>query len=100
MATAGNSALFSKRKNCLVMLAATSLVCFGCQKEGEIRRYQVARVEAAPRPVAKPTVRLLAAMVPHDKYVWFFKLRGSALVVAEFKGKFDKFVRSVQFTDH
>jgi hypothetical protein len=38
-------------------------------------------------------------MVSHDRYVWFFKLRAPALLVAEHKKSFDQFIRSVRFTD-
>lgn len=45
----------------------------------------------------KPQMRMLAAIVPTDAKVWFFKLAGPADVVATQKDNFDAFIRSIRF---
>lgn len=96
--------MFSKLvKRCpptpMVLAALCSLmaVCLaGCQGD-EIQRYQVPKPETYPEPEAK--VRLLAAIFPAKDQTWFFKFMGPSAAVKEHQAAFDRFVRSVRFTD-
>jgi hypothetical protein len=60
----------------------------GCEGDA-IRTYRVPR----PEPV-----RLLAAIVPQGKDMWFFKLVGPASAVGQENEAFTQFVRSLRFT--
>lgn len=62
----------------------------GCQKDVEIRQYEI--------PLAEGRTRLLAAIFAQEDKTWFFKLVGPEPKVLEQKANFDKFVRSVRFT--
>jgi hypothetical protein len=62
----------------------------GCQND-EIRSYRVPKAEAT---------RLLAAIIPHGDQTWFLKLAGPASQIDGQKDAVDRFLRSVQFTDH
>ncbi len=44
-----------------------------------------------------PLMRMLAAILPHEGRVWFFKLVGPADVVGPQKANFDAFMKSIQF---
>jgi hypothetical protein len=68
----------------------------GCHSQDEIRRYQVPRVEGTK---AKAPPRMLAAMLPHQEQMWFFKMVGPEQIVAEQKEKFEGFIGSIRFTD-
>src|SRR5262249_26970433 len=48
-------------------------------------------------PPAEPRVRLLGAIVPHERETWFFKLVGKIDAVEPFRTPFEDFVRSVRF---
>jgi hypothetical protein len=45
---------------------------------------------------ASPRQRMLAAIVPTDERVWFFKMVGPSEIVAAQKQNFDQFVRSIK----
>jgi hypothetical protein len=59
--------------------------------EEEIRHYRVPKVDTSRR--------LLAAIFPQGDRTWFFKLVGPPQDVEEHKEEFDRFVRSVRFTN-
>jgi len=66
----------------------------------------VKRIEVAGKAVdlidlsgpenANPRLGLLAAIVPHEGRVWFFKLAGPMQVVAEQRQKFEALIRSIR----
>jgi hypothetical protein len=67
------------------------LLLSGC-KEVKIEHYQVPKE-------GKPAQRLLGAIIPHGKKVWFFKLLGVQTAVDRHEKEFEPFIRSVRFTD-
>jgi hypothetical protein len=80
----------------LVLAFVLAAVTFaGCQNQDEIRRYQVPRAAA---PNEKTPARLLAAMLPHQEQMWFFKMIGPEEAVGLHKAEFERFVSSVRFT--
>jgi hypothetical protein len=81
----------ARRLTPLALLLLGMLLLAGCDND-QVRQYRVPR-EAPPEPV-----RLLAAIVPHGKEMWFFKLLGPAGAVGEHRESFVEFVRSVRFT--
>jgi len=66
----------------------------GCQEE-PIETHRVQLLEPPPPPEAK--VRLLGAMIPHEKDTWFFKLVGKLEAIEPLQQPFEEFVRSVSF---
>jgi hypothetical protein len=94
----------SPRAGLLLTCGAAVALLTGCQQD-EIQRYQVARVEAprpampAAAPAVKGEVRMLAAILPRGDRTWFVKLVGAPVAVAPHAEAFDKFVRSLRFTD-
>ncbi len=72
-----------------------------CQPREDIKSYTTERT-APPRPpfvaseVANQLDHTLAAMLPVDKSVWFFKLAGPAEAVTRQRDEFTKFVASVK----
>jgi hypothetical protein len=52
-----------------------------------------------PSAPDKSAQRILAALVPHDGKVWFFKLQGPSHKIESQKQNFDAFLRSVRFTN-
>jgi hypothetical protein len=77
-----------------LLLAAAGLALLsllGCQQDA-IETHRV----AIPEPPT-PKVRLLGAMMPHDKDMWFFKVVGKLDVIEPLKAPFEDFVRSVRF---
>ena len=84
------------------LLAAALLLVglVGCEED------QVTKYESPPDPSLpswarddKPRARMLAAIVPHDKLVWYFKLFGPDKVLTAEAQNFEQFVRSIQFKD-
>jgi hypothetical protein len=76
----------------LIACAVVALLpLLGCQEDGI-----VARRVPIPEP-PEPKVRLLGAMIPHDKDIWFFKMVGKLDAIEPLKGPFEDFVRSVRF---
>lgn len=77
------------------------LSCLACQPREDIKSYTAERT-APPRPpfvaseVANQLDHTLAAMLPVDESVWFFKLAGPAEAVSRQRDEFTKFVRSVK----
>lgn len=82
-----------------MVICLTALLCLGCQ-DTEIKHYKVPRVDesALTNSEVKPSVRLLAAILPSGDKMWFFKLVGPTEVMEDHKEDFDKFIRSVRFT--
>jgi hypothetical protein len=79
----------------LPLILAVGLLVFvaGCQEEPEIRRYQVPRADTKKEPW-----RLLGAIIPREKQVWFFRLEGSPELITQQKKDFDQFVKTIRFT--
>jgi hypothetical protein len=76
----------------LLLLALNGLAAglvAGC-KEDQIEHYRVAKPEAT---------RLLGAIVPHEKQVWFLKMAGPAFEVEKHRDQFDQFLASIRFVD-
>lgn len=82
----------------LVLLCALALGLVGCQEEPHVRRYQVPKVEP-PKPADVAGVRLLAAILPERDGTWFIKLVGPARQIDELAEPFERFVRSIRFTE-
>jgi hypothetical protein len=81
------------RRSVVVLLFALPLALLaGCQKDEEIKSYEV------PQP-ERETIRLLAAIVPHGEQTWFVRLSGPEAEVAGQKTAFDDFVKSIRFDD-
>ena len=90
----------------------------GCQKQEEITRYTVKKLPpatekesssgSATKEDASPPVadqgppdrdRMLAAIVPHGKMAWFFKMTGPREPIAEKMGEFLALLGSLKFGD-
>lgn len=91
------------------MLAMVWLV--GCQKQDDVTSYTVKKLPPAIRKAVAPGPesavdqgppdrdRMLAAIVPHGKVGWFFKVTGPREAVAAKMEEFLKLVQSVKFAD-
>ncbi len=80
------------RNYLLIACAGAALLSLlGCQRDA----IETHRVEIPEPP--EPKVRLLGAMIPHDKDIWFFKLVGKLDAVEPLNTPFEDFVRSVRF---
>src|SRR5690349_18651267 len=77
------------RTRCYLLIAVAGLALLGCQQEG-IETHRVLRPPPPPPPEEK--VRLLGAMIPHEKNTWFFKLVGPVEAVEKQKAAFDSFI--------
>jgi hypothetical protein len=79
-----------------VVILGAGLLAFaaGCQEEAQIREYKVPRTETKKEPW-----HLLGAMIPREKQVWFFKLDGPPEQMAGLRDAFDRFVKSIRFTN-
>lgn len=84
--------MLSKRFGWILFFGLAAGFLAGCQ-DNEIQHYQVAK----PEP-EKPTLRLLAAIFPHQERTWFFKVIGPIAEVEAHKEAFDRFIRLVRFT--
>jgi hypothetical protein len=82
----------------LIAVCGLAALALGCTS-AEIERYEAPREERAPLFPDNPKVRLLGAIAVHGDSTWFFKLVGPVEDVAPQKTAFDKFIRSVRFTD-
>lgn len=88
-----------------VLVLAFLLV--GCQQRDQIKKYTVKKLPTAERKVkaaepaeqGPPTDRMLAALVPHGKVAWFFKVTGPKDAVAEQMENFLALIRSLKFAD-
>ena len=88
------------------MLAGASLLC-GCEQQEKVATYTVPRHESLQTPEflaatagRKPQpARMLAAIVPYDSELWFFKLQGPPDDVAARDGEFHEFLKSVRFAN-
>ncbi len=85
--------LISSRFFGLALGASLATLAIGCQKDTEIRHYQVPRADKAP-----PNWRLLGAMIPREDKVWFFRLEGPTKEIVGLKAAFDGFMKSIRFT--
>lgn len=73
----------------LISLGVFSIFfCCGCSPQEEIDSYEV------PKPD-----RMLAAIVPHGKAMWYFKVEGSRDTLAKVEPVFEDFIKSVRFSD-
>ncbi len=75
----------------------------GCDRSAEVNRYQVP-TEAVPATAAVNTApasstqqRMLAAIVPVDGQVWFFKAMGPVAQVEPIAAEFQQFLKTVSF---
>lgn len=81
----------------------------GCQKRDDVKSYTVKKLTPKSRPaaaVATPSEqgppdrdRMLAAIVPHGKVGWFFKVTGPREAVGSKMGDFLKLIQSVKFAE-
>ena len=76
------------RSVCVLLLAAV-----GCGGEEPIRTYSVPREPESKRV----TYRILGALYPADKPVWYFKLTGSADDLAKHEADWEKLIASVKY---
>ncbi len=91
--------LSSRPRAAWLLLGLALLPLAGCSKEEEgVRHYLAPRVSSDAALAGFNKVRLLAAVVPHDKETFFFKLVGPTEAVAAHKDDFESFLRSVRFT--
>jgi hypothetical protein len=72
------------------LLLAVALT--GCKEAEDVSRYKVPKADPNPQ-------RMLAAIVPYQKNVWFFKLVGPRAEIDPHEQAFEKLVRSIRFTD-
>lgn len=91
----------SRIRHDLVGLACLFLVLgpvlSGCGPSDPIVTYTIPT--AVPDQLKPGKDRMLAAMVPHDDQVWFFKMTGPEAAIATVEDSFREFVREVQFDD-
>jgi hypothetical protein len=78
------SSFWAASASCLLAITVS-----GCSPQESIRRYTV----------AKPALedRMLAAIVPHEKRAWFFKLSGEEVAIGTHNKAFVEMVRSLKF---
>ncbi len=92
--------LSSRPRAAWLLLGLALLPLAGCAKDEDgVRHYVVERVSSDAALASLNKVRLLAAVVPHEKETFFFKLVGPTDAVAAHKDQFETFLRSVRFTD-
>lgn len=98
---------------CSLLALAVLLPISGCQKRDQVTKYTVKKLPPAKRaalaetkpPKAQPSnenlpaSRMLAALVPHGKAAWFFKVTGPKEAVSEQMEKFLGLIRSLKFGD-
>lgn len=82
----------SPRLACLGLIGLQVIFLSGCKKPEEIRTYTVAHREV-PKLVI---MRMLGAIIPHDKEAWFFKVTGLDADITGLEPEFVKFTKSVQ----
>jgi hypothetical protein len=91
--------LSSRPRAAWLLLGLALLPLVGCAREEEgVQHYTAPRVSSDAALAGLNKVRLLAAVVPHDKETFFFKLVGPTEAVAAHKDQFETFLRSVHFT--
>jgi hypothetical protein len=91
--------LSSRPRAAALLLGLALLPLAGCGKDDEgVRHYLAPRVSSDAALAGLNKVRLLAAVVPHDKETFFFKLVGPTEAVAARKDQFEAFLRSAHFT--
>jgi hypothetical protein len=91
--------LSSRPRAAWLLLGLALLPLAGCAKEEEgVRHYLAPRVSSDAALAGLNKVRLLAAVVPHEKETFFFKLVGPTEAVAARKDQFEAFLRSVRFS--
>lgn len=83
----------------LVVVLFVAAAVVGCGQPTGVRATNVPR---AAEPTAKDGAhpyRMLAAMVPADDPVWFFKLSGPTDVLTKHEAGFDQLVASIRYKD-
>lgn len=85
----------------LLATCCLALACAGCQEEASIATYDTPRTTPPatavdPAEVRKGLDHMFAAVVPHGKQAWFFKLVAPAEVAEQLKQPFDDFVKSIE----
>jgi hypothetical protein len=83
------------RPSLLIAFAGLTLLSLlGCEPDTVVTR-EVPRQEDPAPP--EPKVRLLGAIVPHDKDTWFFKVTGKLDAAEAHQKEFEEFARSLRF---
>jgi hypothetical protein len=96
-----------------VLGAVLGLLLAGCQNRDEIKRYTVKKLphserkvvempsrESMPAGHGQPRAeRMLAAIAPHGRTFWLFKLSGPKVAAADQMEGFLSLIRSVKFSD-
>lgn len=85
----------------LTLVITVALMSAGCQEEATIASYETPRTAPPAKAVNAEDVRasldhMFAAVVPHGKQAWFFKLVAPAAVAEKLKQPFDEFVKSIE----
>lgn len=81
----------------IAIAALALLMLSGCGNEAPIAAQRVYNLERAQRrPIP---MRTLAALVPHDGQVWFFKVTGPDSRVGSYTKDFEQFLDSIKFED-
>lgn len=80
------------RSLCVLLLAGAAAALAGCGGEEPIRSYTVPR-EAEPK---RTTYRILGAMFPADKPVWYIKFAGKQDELSTHEEAWEKFIGSVK----
>lgn len=82
-------------------LLAFVLICcaasIGCESSDPIVKYTIPT--AVPDPFRTGRERMLAAMVPTDKQVWFFKVSGPDEAIEAIEAPFRGFVQQIEISD-
>jgi len=96
---------------CSGLLAASVA---GCGSKESIERYRVPKPElvyaanhvdrssapvAGPADMARPTHRMLGAVVPNGAQTWYFKMTGPVAAVASQESAFRQLIASLRFAD-
>jgi hypothetical protein len=95
----GGNGVTCKRPFAVLVVGLAVLLLAGCQGD-QIERYKVAKEEnprAGSLTQKRGELRLLGAIIPHDKKTWVFKLVGPAKLVGRYKEEFDTFIGSIRF---
>jgi len=81
----------------IIIAILALLMLTGCGSESSVsvqRVYNLERAQRRPIPM-----RTLAALVPHDGQVWFFKVTGPDSRVGSYAEEFEQFLSSIKFED-
>ncbi len=96
-----------------IVAAALLIALPGCTRTDEVTKYTVKKIKQPERKVQAPVMpdlppadvgpsdrdRMLAAIVPHGKVGWFFKMTGSREAVGKTIEQFASLIQSIKFSD-